>query len=288
MLKQKRDNLTKQEELELGVRIQEMKKLKAKIKAGYDGLTKEEIEIIQKGEEALETLVSNYYNLARKVAHDHHKKTGTRYSIEDLLQDAISALVQAAYDYDPGKNCRLSTYAYYGITKKVSTTINYQRLVRMPENKMGEYITISKAQREYNDLTHDEQSKYRNELDYVYQNVGDLRKEEVDLILSNMQPQVSLNADIYDGDGELMDLLVDEKAAAEVTQHGELDDKIVEVISKLNNYERDLIAFEFGAYPASMPYSEFQEKYDLTDKKVKSETRRAIRKMKKIAEGVES
>lgn len=287
MLKQKSANLTKQEELELGVRIQEMKNLKAKIKAGYDGVTEEEIEVVQKGEEALEMLVSNYYNLARKIAHDHHKKTGTRYSIEDLLQDAISALVQAAYDYDPGKNCRLSTYAYYGITKKVSTTINYQRLVRMPENKMGEYITISKAQREYNNLTHDEQSKYRNELDYVYQNVEDLSKEEVDLILSNMQPQVSLNADIYDGDGELMDLLVDERAAAEVTQYGEIDDKIVQVINKLNNYERDLIAFEFGAYPASMPYSEFQEKYDLTDKKVKSETRRAIRKMKKIAEGIE-
>lgn len=286
MLKQKSDNLTKQEELELGARIQEMKKYKAKIKAGHDKMTEKENEAIRKGEEALETLVSNYYNLARKIAHDHHKKTGTRYSIEDLLQDAILALVQAAYDYDPGKNCRLSTYAYYGITKKVSTTINYQRLVRMPENKMGEYITISKAQRQYNELTEDEQNKYANELDYVYQNVGELSKGEVDLILSNMQPQVSLNADINDGDGELMDLLVDERAEAEVTQHGDIDDKIVQVINKLNNYERDLIAFEFGVYAASMPYSEFQEKYDLTDKKVKAETRRAIRKMRKIAEQV--
>lgn len=285
MLQQRNDKLTKQDELEMGHKIQKMKKLKDRVKSGYDNLTDEENKAIREGEEALEILVSNYYNWARKIAHDHHKKTGTRYSIDDLLQDAISALVEAAYKYDPSKSCRLSTYAYYGITKKVSTAINYQRLVRMPENKMGEYVQISKAQAEYNDLTETEKEKYSSELDYVYKNV-DLKKEEVDLILSNMQPQVSLNADIYDGDGELMDLLVDEKAELEVTQYGNLDESIVEILAKLNGYEKDLIAYEFGAFEASMPYSEFQEKYDLTDKKVKSETRKVIRKMKRIAEQV--
>ena len=101
-----------------------------------------------------------------------------------------------------------------------------------------------------------------------------------------MQPQVSLNADIYDGDGELIDLLVDEKAELEVTQYSNLDESIIEIMAKLNSYEKDLIAYEFGAFEASMPYSEFQEKYDLTDKKVKSETRKVIRKMKRIAEQV--
>lgn len=286
MIKEKDDKLTKENELDLGYKIQAMKKLKSRMKSGYDSLTEEDDRVLKEGKEALEILVSNYYNLARKIAHEYHKKTGTRYSIDDLLQDAISALVEAAYKYDPSKNCRLSTYAYYGITKKVSTTINYQRLVRMPENKMGEYIEISKAQAEYNDLTDSEKEKYDSELDYVYKNV-ELRKEEVDLILSNMQPQVSLNADINEGDGELMDLIVDEKAEEEITQHSELDDSIVKIIAKLNNYETDLIAYEFGAFPASIPYSEFQKKYNLTDKKVKSETRRVIRKMKRIAEQVD-
>lgn len=284
-MKQLKDNLTKEEELNLGFQIQEMKNLKEKLETGHADLTDEENKVIQDGENALEQLVGNYYNLARKIAHDHHKKTGTRYSIEDLLQDAVSALVEAAYKYDPYKNCRLSTYAYYGITKKVSTTINYQRLVRMPENKMGEYIEISKAQKAYRDLTPEESEKYASELDYIYEESG-VSKEEVDLILENMQPQVSLNADIYDGDGELMDLLVDEDSAKEVVQYGDIDDNIFNLLKKLNDYEKNLLSYEFGAFPASMPYSEFQQKYDLTDRKMKTEVRKVIRKMRRSVEQV--
>lgn len=276
--------LTKQEELVLGRKIQVMKELKENVDS--EDFTKEDYRTIAEGEIALETLVSSYYNLARKIAHTHHKKTGTKYSIEDLLQDAISALVDSAYKYDPSKNCRLSTYAYYGITKRVSTTINYQRLVRLPENKMGEYIKISQAQTEYGELPIEEQEKWVSELAYVYANVGDLKREEVDLILSNMQPQVSLNADIYDGDGELMDLMVDEKAEQEVVSYGNLDSETLRILNNLSDYEKDLVAYEFGAFAPSMPYSEFQEQNELDDKKIKSETRKVVRKMRKIAEAV--
>ena len=285
MLKQRNDKLTKKEELELGEKIQAMKQMKARIEAGYDNLNKKEENVISEGERALEQLVSNYYNLARSIAHKYHKKTGTRYNIEDLLQDAIFALVESAYAYDPTKNCRLSTYAYYGITKRVSTTINYQRLVRMPENKMAEYSIIAKAQRAYQELGEAEKEEYANELDYVYQNVGDLKESEVDLIIENMQPQVSLNAPIYDGDAELMDIIEDDRELeARTLQLNDLDKNLINIVRKLNDYELDLVAFEFGVFPASMPYSDFLKKYDITDKKVKFETRKVIRKMTKFAE----
>lgn len=287
MLKQRNDELTKDEELELGRKIQSMKELKARVEAGYNKLSAEEEQVIREGENALELLVSNYYNLARKIAHKHHQRTGTRYDLDDLLQDAISALVEAAYNYDPAKNCKLSTYAFYGITKRVSSTINYQRLVRMPENKMGEYIDISKAQQIYNDMPLEEQEKYANELEYVYENV-DLAKEEIDLILSNMQPVVSLNAEINDGDTQRMHLLKDDKAHLEITRIETLDSEVLDVIKKLDDYERDLVAYEFGVFSASMSYDKFLEKYDITDKKVKFETRRVIRKMRKLAESLEA
>lgn len=279
--------LTKQEELDLGYKIQAMRELKEeKSQMSNKSLSVNQQKVIDEGELALETLVSSYYNLARKIAHTHHKRTGTRYSIEDLLQDAISALVDSAYKYDPGKNCRLSTYAYYGITKKVSSTINYQRLVRMPENKMGDYIVISKAQKAYGELTLEEQEEWGHELAYVYANVGKLKREDVDLILSNMQPQVSLNAEIYDGEGELMDLMVDENAQVEVQSAGTIDGDVLEIINKLTPYEKDLIAYEFGAFAPSMPYSEFQEKHELTQRKMTRDTRKTIRKMRKMAEGL--
>ena len=173
------NRLTKEEELELGKKIQAMNAiLDSKEESAFNG---EDYQVIYEGEEALNILVSNYLNLARKIAHKTHSKTGTRYDIEDLIQDAISALVESAKAYDPSKNCRLSTYAFYGISKRVSSTINYQRLVRMPENKMGEYIKISDAQKKYNLLDEEEQSKYKNELDYVYQESG-VKKEKIDKI----------------------------------------------------------------------------------------------------------
>lgn len=283
MIKQRNDNLTKNEELELGRKIQEMKSIKVRENYDFDELTPEERGIVLDGEEALEILTGNYINLARDIAHKHHKRTGTRYDIDDLLQDAIGALIEAAHDYDPSKNCRLSTYAFYGITKKVSTTINYQRLVRMPENKMGEYVQITKAQKEYNDMTEEQRSKYTSELDYIYQAVENIKKEEVDLILENMQPQVSLNAEIYDGEGQLMDILEDENSETQFQQVEALDEGVERIINELTPFQRDLIAYEFEVFPASMPYSEFLKTYNMTDKKVKSETRKTITLMANIA-----
>lgn len=280
-IKQRNDNLTKDEELELGKQIQAMKSIIKEEEYSFDNLSPEQKEIVLQGEEALEILVGNYINLARKIAHNHHQKTGTRYGIEDLLQDANTALVEAAYAYDPSKNCRLSTYAYYGITKKVSTTINFQRLVRMPENKMGEYVLITKAQKEYNEMEEGKE-KYRSELDYVYKNVP-LEREEIDLILQNMQPQVSLNSTIYDGEGELMDILEDENSEIEINEFEELDEGLQKIINELTPFQRELVAYEFGVYPPSIPYDEFLKKHNLTDKKVKNETRKTITAMANIA-----
>lgn len=283
VIKQRKDNLTKDDELALGRRIQAMVSIKAEEDFSEDSTTKEQRETILSGHDALEVLIGNYINLARDIAHKHHKRTGTRYGIEDLIQDAIGALVKAAYAYDPDKNCRLSTYAFYGITKEVSKTINFQRFVRMPENKMGEYITISNAQRDYRDMSEESKSEYSNELDYVYKNVGKLKKEEVNLVLENMQPQVSLNSLIYDGDGEFMDVIEDENSEDDFQVVDALDENVERIINELTPYQRDLVAFEYEAFPASMSYSDFLDKYEITDKKVKREVRKAVTKMVNIA-----
>lgn len=281
MIKQREDNLTKEEELALGRKVQAMQKVKARLEDPIHEITDEEILILEEGNEAFEILVGNHYNLARQAAHKYHQRTGTKYSIEDLEQDAILALVEATITFNPDKNCRLSTHAYYGITKKVTSTINYQRLVRLPENKMGDYIKISNAQKAYQGLTEEEQAKFNDELDYVYKHV-DISEENVNIILRNMQPQVSLNAPIYEEEGELVDTLVDEGAGEEVANAGQIDERILQVLKKLSLYEKDLIAFEYGLYPSSMELEEFKTQYGLTDKEVEREVKKVKKKLKKI------
>lgn len=283
MIRHRNDDLTKDEEIELGFKIQKMRLIKSRNNYDFFNLNYEEQEIVESGEEALEVLTGNYINLARSIAHKHHKRTGTRYPIEDLLQDAVGALIEAANAYDPSKDCKLGTYAFYGITKKVSTTINYQRLVRMPENKMGEYILITKAQKSYADLSEKEKEEYLNELDYIYKNVEKLSRTEVDLILGNMQPQVSLNAKINEGQGELMDVIVDEKSEIQLEMKEYLDEDVEKIINQLTPFQKDLIAYEFDVYKPSMLYSDFLRKYELTDRVVKRETNKTIRFMINIA-----
>lgn len=281
MIKHKDDKLTKEEELELGRKIQKMNViLESKPE---DKRTKEDKKIILDGEEALSLLVSNYINLARSITHKMHSKTGTKYDIEDLMQDAISALIESAKDYNPEKNCKLGTYAYYGITKRVSSSINYQRLVRMPENKMGDYIKITDAQKEYNLLKEEEKSKFRNELDYVYKTAG-LKKSEVDLILENMQPQVYLNSSSPSFEGtELIDILADERKDEMKERVEGLDPGVERIIQELTPFQRDLVAYEFGVFSPSVQYSEFLSINDLDDKKVKNLTRKTITVMTNLA-----
>lgn len=281
MIKHKDDKLTKEEELELGRKIQKMNViLESKPE---DKRTKEDKKIILDGEEALSLLVSNYINLARSITHKMHSKTGTKYDIEDLMQDAISALIESAKDYNPEKNCKLGTYAYYGITKRVSSSINYQRLVRMPENKMGDYIKITDAQKEYNLLKEEEKSKFRNELDYVYKTAG-LKKSEVDLILENMQPQVYLNSSSPSFEGtELIDILADERKDEMKERVEGLDPEVERIIQELTPFQRDLVAYEFGVFSPSVQYSEFLSINDLDDKKVKNLTRKTITVMTNLA-----
>lgn len=283
MIKHRNDELSKDDELELGRRIQEMRMVKNREHYDFFELNDDEREIVEIGEEALEILIGNYINLARSIAHKHHKRTGTRYPLEDLLQDAVGALVESANAYDPSKDCKLGTYAFYGITKKVSTTINYQRLVRMPENKMGEYILITRAQKEYADLPDEEKDKYKNEMDYIYKNVEKLSRQEVDLILGNMQPQISLNARINEGQGELMDIIPDSDSEINLEMKEYLDENVEKIINQLTPYQKDLVAYEFGVYKPSMPYEDFLLEHNLTDRSAKREINKTITVMINIA-----
>lgn len=281
-IEQRNDNLTKEQELELGRKIQLMRVYKQDENFDYAKLTDDEKKLVSDGDYALEVLVGNHINLARDIVHKNHKKSGTRYELEDLLQDAISALVEAACSYDPNKNCRLSTHAYYGISKRVSSTINYQRIVRLPENKMGEYIKITKAQKEYQLLEASEKKKYKSELDYVYKH-SEVKKEEVDIVLNNMQPQISLNSAIFESKGELLDTLKDESGENEIRKVEKLDPKLEKILSYLTAYQRDLIAFEFEAFEPTMDYKVFLDKYNLTERDFAREIRKVITVLKSVS-----
>lgn len=292
LIKERNDNLTKEQELELGRLIQARNVAQIMIEEDPSRPDKEELlEVITKGDEAHETLFLNHVNLARKIAHTLHRRTASRVPIEDVIQDALIGLSEATYKYDPSKNCKLTTHAYYGISKRVSVELNKGRFVRMPENQHGVLVKINKAKREYI-----EEEIEGDEIEFIVERSG-VPIGEVNLILSNMQPTVSLNAPIGDDNqGQLLDFVNTEGGlsfgigdhAAEFeseTSANDISNAILkDMLETLDEKELDILAFEYGAFPPSMSYDEFLVSYNMTDRQFTSAARRLIRKLKKVAE----
>lgn len=285
MVQHRDDNLSKEDELELGRRIQAGEKAKEDIKEAISTEEKNALQqVILDGEDALYILTSNYINLARRIAHNYHKKTGTNYPIEDLIQDAFAGLMHAANTYDPSMNCKLSTHAYYRISKEVSTKINMQRFIRLPENKMGEYNKLNQAEREWNNMVGDKPEL----MDYLIEETG-LSKTEIDLIYSVIRPVVSLQTPVNDDNSsELLDLVEDSNETFDMAESfKELDsDRLIEVLSKLSDYERDLLSFEYNAFPATMDIDDFLVSYNMEGADLTKEARKVVNKLKKFAKNM--
>lgn len=279
MLVQRAERLTKVEELELGYKIRCMMDLR---KAGFTGVNEYE-SIFTEGEEAVEELSSNYYNLVRNIAYKLHRRTGTRCLVEDLIQDGIYGLLKSTYKYDISKNCTLGTYAYYGITKEISTSINYHRLIRMPENKMSEYNEILKVKANYKLLNDEEKMLYPTKMDYIYSSTSDIGEEEVDLIIGNMQPSLSLNTDGNDKRKDELITSIEDKDSENQFRNLEVLSDLEVVLNGLSEYDKNLISYEFGIVKPTIPYEEFKVKYKLTDRQINYRIKDVIVRAREVA-----
>lgn len=271
-------NAARDLELELGKKVQLMKL----VQEDRDMYGEEADILIEEGKEAIRELVERNKSLAYKIANDLKKQTGTTYCLEEMTQDALFALVDSIHRYDPEKGCKLTTYAYYRIRKEVGVQINKQRSIRLPENKMGDYQKIQKAKAEFGLLTECEKAKYSSEMDYVSE-VTELSEEEIGLIMNILRGTMSLSIELHEGSGTLSDLVEDENATKDMSRVGVLDPEILKLIDSLKEYDRDLIAYEFRVFEASMEYKEFLRVHQLTEKQAISETKRAIRELAKLA-----
>lgn len=273
---------TKEEELEFGRVIQEGLKAQELLDSDASAdLTKEEkLELEKKSHEAelarYELFEANI-SFANHLANKYLRTTQTRYSLSDLAQDAYAALYDSTRTYDPKKNCVLRTHAYYRIAKALSVTVNKMRTVRLPENKMGDYLEITRAEKAYSDM-HNGVINLQDQRDYVVKVTG-ISSDMVSLIKGTLLGAISLNAPLGEDGGEFGDLIEDSDANSHLIQNEILS----ELIGELSQYERDLIAFEMAVGRSSMTLEEFMSAHSLTPEAVSKEAKRVVRAMKKRA-----
>ena len=233
------------------------------------------LELVQIGQESQAYMFERHIKLATDRAKKLSRQTSSRYPIEDLKQDAYFALTQAIKTYDPEKSCRLSTHAFYKITKELSVKINKMRPVRLPENRMGDYLHITRAEAEYLQLNNGVIDPAEM-LNFVIEKTG-LSKVVIATIKSAISGTISLNAPLGEDGGEFGDLIEDKAIEpVEIT-----NPRLLEILCKLTQFEQDIFAYELGAGQPSMPLERFLQENKLKKEDIKIKYKSIISALKR-------
>ena len=272
------NSMTKEEELAQGVIVQRGLEAEELLSSGT--APKEQIEelmeLVHAGELAQEYLFDTHIKLAKNRAKWMSRQTGTRYSIEDLNQDAYIALSLAIRTYDPSRNCRLSTHAYRKITKTLSVSINKMRSVRLPENRMGDYLHINKAEAEYISINGGNIDPWEMQ-EFVIEKTG-LSKEVIATIKSAISGSISINTPISEDGGEFGDLLQDDETIEEKDIQNQ---ELLGLLCKLSQEQQDILAYEFGLGKPSVPLEVYMKENTLSRSDVTKASKRLIKEIKR-------
>lgn len=285
--------LTKDEELHLGGLIQNMLKANARMKeasvgeATLSATESADIDIdIRKGVLAVEKLVEANVDLVRGRAHAFKSRYPGAPDVEDLIQEGMTGLMTAVYKYDPSKGNKFSTVAYYWIVQAIGRGTNKTgRLVRLPENRVQDFINISKVRSQYEEsgLTNAEVTNL------VMAETGLSFGEIVDITNAASTP-ASLNKVVNSGDDSAKELIdyVGEDHVSESSEDFVLKNEMFEILSSqlgdMTEVARDVISSAFmmeGITDTTLTNKMVREKHNLSAprfKKILNESLLALRK----------
>lgn len=273
--------LSKEEELHLGELIQNMMKAKDQknnlvlMEDGTDaGQIRSLDETIRIGVKAVETLVEANVDLVRSRAQVFKSRYPGAPEIDDLIQEGMLGLMTAVYKYDPSKNNKFSTVAYYWIVQAIGRGTNKTgKLVRLPENRVQDFINISRVKADYEDseLTASEINAH------VMTRTG-LTFAEISAITNAAATPASLNKVVNSGDDssrELMDYVGEDhvtESSEELVMKSELFTILSEQLNEMDEVARDVIASSFmmdGLAPENLTNKEVREKHKISAPKFK-------------------
>lgn len=139
--------LTRDEEKALGITVQAGLEAKNELAAGVkDDAKRTELEkLVTAREEAVNTFFEYNLALVKSIAAKQHRNFPTSLEYEDLVQDGVPGLLKAIDKFDPHRGLKFSTMATWWIRQAVTRSMNStHRTIRLPENKISEYIKINR------------------------------------------------------------------------------------------------------------------------------------------------
>ena len=225
--------LTKQDEIELGEKIQSWKKAK---KAGEHTR--------KNGRKALQTLVECNLRLVIKIAKDY-RNMGLDFP--DLVCEGNTGLVKAAERFDPEHGAKFSTYASYWIKQAIRRGLsNKSRTVRLPvgliDQKNKVRLFIEKFQESHSRTPSSEEICKALNINNI----------KLSILLDADKNPLSLDAtppNNDDSEGRSLGEVLEDQLSSSPDSIAQIksDNYILNVcLKKLNRRERAIIEYRFG------------------------------------------
>lgn len=230
---------------------------------------------IQAGDmEARQALIESNLRLVIKIAKGYVTNDT---SLLDLIQDGNLGLLKAATKFDYRKNVRFSTYAAWWIKQAITRSLaNRRRCIRLPHRKED---ALKRIQRAYLYLS--QQSARTPTINEIAAEVR-MAPQSVDEIMRIATPPASLDSEINDDSGTLLDLFEDftyspdGAVISEAVRHA-----THRAIQQLPERERDVLRYRYALDGSNRrTLKEVGELLAISPETVRQVEMRAIRRLR--------
>ncbi len=197
---------------------------------------------IAKGDaNARSTLIKANLRLVVKIAHDFK---GRGLPLLDLISEGNIGLMRAVEKFDPQKGAKLSSYAAWWIKQAMRRALaNQAPIIRVPVQSA---VKMQKIQAAKVRLTN---SLGRQPTSREIATAVNLTVRTVNGLRNGRASTISINTPIQqDSDGELVEILPDTKShqPSEIVSEAETMEKLHDLLSCLDERERQILDFRFG------------------------------------------
>lgn len=239
---------------------------------------------VQNGDsKAREQLVNANLRFVVKIAKEYQ---GLGLPLSELISEGNIGLLCAVDKYNVAKGIRFVSYAIWWIRQAILKSLGEKgRAIRLPQNRVMDYTRIKNEARQFEDefgrSPSDEELSVRVNLDKSV--VKDIRYATI----ATMSLDAPLQSDSNDsGRTFLKDTISsDDKAASDVMEESEDREKIIAMVNRLPEKEREVLKMRYGldGYP-EMSLADIGEALSLTKERIRQIEKSALEHFKEIAE----